>query len=339
MLHKTLIHVRYLFVIIGGLFCSLSVFAETELTIVEKHGALATKGNKIVDKHGTPVSLAGPSLFWSNDGWQGEAFYNAGVVNTVANEWHATVIRAAIGADNAGSVIDSPVTNRFKLKAVIEAAVAEGIYVIVDWHSHYAEQHPEKAIEFFTEIASDYGHLPNVIYEIYNEPLNNTDWETVIKPYAVSLIEAIRKVDPDNLIVVGTQTWSQDVDKAADSPLLGYSNIAYALHFYAGTHKQGLRDRAQRAIDAGLPLFVTEWGTVNANGDGDIDLQESMRWLIFIKNNQLSHLTWSISNKVEGASMIKPEASVWGDWTENDLTANGIFLREIFRAWQTTDAE
>lgn len=313
-----------------------AVVASSNLSIVEKHGALSTQGSKIVDQTGQPVSLAGPSLFWSNDGWQGEAFYNAGVVHTAVHDWRATIIRAAIGVDNDGSVIDSPTTNRFKLNAVLDAAVEEGIYVIVDWHSHYAENHQAEAIAFFTDVAKTYGHLPNVIYEIYNEPLNNTDWDTVIKPYAIAVIDAIRKVDPDNLIVVGTQTWSQDVDKAAKSPLTGYSNIAYALHFYAGTHKQGLRDRAQRAIDAGMPLFVTEWGTVNANGDGDIDLQESMRWLIFIKNNQLSHLTWSISNKVEGASMIKPNASVWGDWTEDDLTPNGIFLREIFRAWEVT---
>ena len=115
--------------------------------------------------------------------------------------------------------------------------------------------------------------------------------------------------------------------------MVGFTNIVYALHFYAGTHRQGLRDRAQSAIDSGLPIFISEWGSVNANGDGEVDIDESMQWLIFAKKNGLSHLSWSISNKVEGASMIKPGASTWGGWTQQELTPNGILIREILRAW------
>lgn len=302
-------------------------------TPVEKHGALSTSGAKLIGEHGQQVSLAGPSLFWSNDGWQGESFYNAGVVATVAKDWKASVIRAAMGVDNNGSFIESPDTNRAKVESVVEAAVDNGIYVIIDWHSHHAEDIEAQAITFFTEMAQQYGHLPNVIYEIYNEPLNVTDWEKTIKPYSENVIKAIRKVDPDNIIIVGTQTWSQDVDKAAKSPLVGFTNIVYALHFYAGTHRQELRDRAQSAIDSGLPIFISEWGSVNANGDGEIDIEESMKWLIFAKQNGLSHLSWSISNKVEGASMIKPGASTWGSWSQQELTPNGVFIREILRAW------
>lgn len=318
-------------------FIASSSFAQetpiTQKTPVEKHGALSTSGAKLIGEHGQQVSLAGPSLFWSNDGWDGESFYNAGVVATVAKDWKASVIRAAMGVDNKGSFIESPDTNRAKVKSVVDAAVDNGIYVIIDWHSHHAEDIEAQAIEFFTAMAKQYGHLPNVIYEIYNEPLRETDWEKTIKPYSEKVIAAIRKVDPDNIIIVGTQTWSQDVDKAAKSPLVGFTNIVYALHFYAGTHRQGLRDRAQTAIDSGLPIFISEWGSVNANGDGEVDIDESMQWLIFAKQNGLSHLSWSISNKVEGASMIKPGASTWGGWTQQELTPNGILIREVLRAW------
>jgi endoglucanase len=332
MLSKTL----YLFNI-GLIFIAYSSIAqqatEHQPSPVELFGALSTSGAKLISENRQPVSLAGPSLFWSNDGWEGEAFYNSGVVTTVAKDWKASVIRAAMGVDNRGSFINSPDVNRAKVKSVVDAAVDNGIYVIIDWHSHHAEDVEEQAIEFFTAMAKQYGHLPNVIYEIYNEPLRDTDWATVIKPYAEKVITAIRQVDPDNIIIVGTQTWSQDVDKAAELPLQGFTNIVYALHFYAGTHGQELRDRAQSAIDKGLPLFISEWGSVNANGDGQVDIDESMKWLVFAKQNGLSQVSWSISNKVEGASMIKPGASTWGGWSQQDLTVNGVFMREVIRAW------
>ena len=80
-------------------------------------------------------------------------------------------------------------------------------------------------------MALEYGAFPNVIYEIYNEPLN-VSWSNVIKPYAMSVISIIREIDPDNLIIVGTPNWSQRVDMAAQDPIVEFENIAYTLHFY-----------------------------------------------------------------------------------------------------------
>ena len=136
-------------------------------------------------------------------------------------------------------------------------------------------------------MARDYGSRNHVIYEIYNEPLQ-ISWSGAIKPYAEAVIAAIRAIDPDNLIVVGTPSWSQDVDAAAADPIAG-PNIAYALHFYAGTHGQFLRDKAQKALDAGAALFVTEWGSVNANGDGAVATSETDAWMDFLKARGISH--------------------------------------------------
>jgi len=186
-------------------------------------------------------------------------------------------------------------------------------------------------------MAKKYGSVPNVIYEIYNEPLADTDWSTTVKPYAEELIARIRAIDPDNLIIVGTQTWAQDVDKAAADPIKGFDNIAYALHFYAGSHKQELRDKAKKALDSGIALMVTEWGSVNANGDGDIDREEAQRWLAFMREHNLSHCMWALNDKKEGASMLKPRTKPDGNWTDADLTAAGLFAKEIVRAWDKTD--
>ncbi|GGY85897.1 hypothetical protein GCM10011613_33620 [Cellvibrio zantedeschiae] len=300
---------------------------------VSTHGALAVKGNQIVGADGKPASFAGPSLFWSNTGWGADRYYNADVVAYVQKEWNATIVRAAIGADKNGGYAADPEGNFAKAERVVDAAIAQGMYVIVDWHSHDAEKNPALAISFFEKIANKYGKTPNLIYEIYNEPLQNVDWSKKIKPYAEQVITKIRAIDPDNLIIVGTQTWSQDVDKAAADPIKGFSNIAYTLHFYAGSHKQDLRDKAQKALDGGIALMITEWGTVNANGDGGVDKKESDLWIAFAKKNNLSMCNWALNDKKEGASQLKPGTAPDGKWTDENLTENGIYVKNMVLNW------
>ncbi len=321
-----------------GLLLSLTLISACatldEHSAVARHGALAVEGNQIVDRQGEAVSLAGPSLFWANNGWGGERFYNAGAVRKVARDWNATLIRAAMGVEANGGYLEDQAGNRAKVETVVEAAIAEGIYVIIDWHSHHAEDHPEAAVEFFTQMAEQYGHQPNVIYEIYNEPLADVSWSETLKPYSEKVIAAIRAKDPDNLIVVGTPSWSQDVDDAAKDPITGYANIVYTLHFYAGTHKQELRDKAKLALDQGLALMVTEWGTVNANGDGGVDEESTQEWLDFMAHHNLSHANWALNAKEESASMLKPNAPTDGSWTEEDLTESGKLVRQVIRDWK-----
>lgn len=305
-------------------------FAQTP---VQKHGNLRISGKHIVDKNGAVTSLAGPSFFWSNTGWGQDRFYTRSAVETFARDWKAGIVRVAIGAQNDGSILKDRRGNLTRAQTVIEAAIDNGLYVIVDWHSHQAERDLGEAQAFFTHIAKRYGHTPNIIYEIYNEPLDTTDWTRTVKPYAERMIRTIRAVDPDNLIIVGTQTWSQDVDKAADNPIRGQSNILYALHFYAATHKDYLREKAEYAINKGLPLIISEWGTVTYSGDGYMDINSSIEWMKFAKKHKLSHLAWAVSDKNESASMLRNGASSNGRWTERDLTPSGRLVRDIMSRW------
>ncbi|MDO3388094.1 glycoside hydrolase family 5 protein [Gilvimarinus sp. SDUM040013] len=306
-------------------------------TAIEEHGALAVSGNRIVDKHQQPVSFAGPSLFWSNTGWSADRYYNPDVINYIQEQWNAPIIRTAIGVDGNGSVISHREENYRKAETVVDAAIKQGMYIILDWHAHHAEKHRAEAIAFFEHFAKNYGEHPNIIYEIYNEPLANTDWNDVIKPYSESLVKSIRTIDPDNLIIVGTQSWSQDVDKAADNPITGYNNIAYTLHFYAGTHKASLREKAQYALNKGVALMVTEWGTVNANGDGGVNRDSTEQWLQFMRENQLSHANWALNDKAEGASMLKPGTPPDGNWSDDDLTESGLYVKSIIKNWHDID--
>jgi endoglucanase/cellulose 1,4-beta-cellobiosidase len=297
---------------------------------------LSTRGSEVLIG-GQPGSVSGSSFFWSNTGWGGERFYNPQAVAWLKRDWNAGIVRAAMGVDAPGGYL-ADAANRQRVVTLVDAAIANDMYVIIDWHSHHAERYRAQAIAFFRDMARRYGDRDNVIYEIYNEPLD-VSWSGTLKPYAEAVIAAIRTIDPDNLIVVGTPHWSQDVDVAAADPITGYANIAYALHFYAGTHHQPLRDKAQAALDKGLPLFVTEWGAVNANGDGDVADDETAAWMAFLQANRISNVNWSITDKAEGAAALMPGASATGGWTETQLTASGARVRAIVRGWPAPDAD
>lgn len=319
-------------VFLFSVLCLLSSVGATAPApdIVSQHGRLQVAGNRIVGTDGKPVSLAGISFGWSQ--WEAARFYNAGTVNWLKQDWHAQIVRAALGLHaEPGSYLQKPDANRARVTKVVDAAIAADLYVIIDWHDHHAHERTDLAVAFFTDMARRYGDRPNVIYEIFNEP-EKISWSRDIKPYAEKVIAAIRAIDPDNLIVVGTPVWSQDVDIAAADPIKD-ANVAYTLHFYAGTHKQELRDKAAKALAAGAALFVTEWGTCEASGNGPIDDASVKAWMDFIRANQLSHCNWAVYDKKETAALVLPRASSKGGWKDKDLSPSGKYVRELLRSW------
>ena len=295
---------------------------------------ITTSGNKVLFG-GQQGSISGNSLFWSNTGWGGEKYYTGQTVAWLKSDWKSNLIRAAMGVDETGGYITDSY-NKTRVTTVVDAAIANNMYVIIDWHSHHAEQYQAQSIAFFKEMATKYGNTNNVIYEIYNEPLQ-VSWSGTIKPYAQAVIAAIRAIDPDNLIVVGTPSWSQDVDVAANDPITGYANIAYTLHFYAGSHGQSLRDKASTALSRGIPLFVTEWGSVNADGAGGVATSETNAWVSFMKTNNISNANWALNDKAEGASALVTGASANGGWTSSQLTASGTLTKSIISGWPATN--
>ncbi|WP_109299345.1 glycoside hydrolase family 5 protein [Aquimarina sp. AU474] len=294
----------------------------TNSSIVDTYGLLKVSGNKIVDKNNNSIQLRGMSLFWSQ--WMGQ-YYTSETVKWLKEDWKCNIVRAAMGVEDSDGYLTNKETEKQKIFTVIDAAIAEGIYVIVDWHSHHAEDHVEDAKSFFSEIAQKYGDQPNIIYEIYNEPLN-VSWVDVLKPYHEQVIAAIRAHDPDNMIICGTRTWSQDVDEVIGNTI-NDNNVAYTLHYYAATHKQFLRDKAQKALDAGIPIFVTEYGITEASGDGSIDTNEAQIWWDFLDQNKISWCNWSIADKQELSAALKSGASGLGNWADDELTDSGKMIR------------
>ena len=320
----------FLFFLLLSISCSSSKDAledekEIDQSPVAIHGQLAVENGTLVDESGDLIQLKGMSLFWSQ--WQPQ-FYNYETVENLVEGWNIELIRAAMAIEHEG-YLENPEREMAKIKKVIEAAIDQGIYVIVDWHDHHAEDHLAEAKQFFSEIAREYGDYPNLIYETYNEPLD-VSWSEVLKPYHEEVIASIRQLDPDNIIVLGTPSWSQRVDLAAEDPLEG-ENLAYTLHFYAGTHRQELRDVAETAINKGLPIFVTEFGTTDANGDGPVYDQETREWMNFMQRHNLSWANWSVADKDESSAALLPGTTPSEIVKEENISTSGKLVRSYIK--------
>jgi endoglucanase len=214
------------------------------------------------------------------------------------------------------------------MNCVIDKAISEGIYVLIDWHDHNAELHLEESKAFFAVMARKYSGVPNVIYEIFNEPAKQS-WE-VVKNYSVEIIKTIRQYDSKNVIVVGSPRWDQDVDVAAADPIRGFDNLVYSFHFYASdpNHQEKLRAKAEMAMDRGLALFVTEWGVGESNGNGEFNREKTGVWLDWMEKNKLSWALWNVTDKNETTAILLPGASEKGEWSENQLTDCGKYVKQ-----------
>lgn len=295
-----------------------------------RHGALHVEGTALTDSHGDPIQLRGMSTH--GIAWFPE-YINPETFRYLRSGWNTNCIRLAMyTAENGGYCTDGSQEELKKLiQGGVEYATELGMYVIIDWHV-LSDQNPltykEEAICFFDEMSKQYADYDNVIYEICNEPNNAGTWESVCA-YAGEVIPVIRANSKNAVILVGTPTWSQDIDQALAAPL-DYDNIMYVLHFYAATHTDWLRERMRTCIESGLPVFVSEFGICDASGNGAVDLEQANAWKELIETYNVSYLCWNLANKNESSSILVPGCSKLSDWNEEDLSEQGRWIRDWF---------
>lgn len=299
-------------------------------TQVKKNGRLSVKGTRLVNSQGKTVVLKGVSTHGIN--WFTQ-YVNKAAFKTLRDNWGVNCIRLAMYTEEYNGYCSGG--NQAELRKLINNGVKYatelGMYVIIDWHI-LSDGNPAKnkkqAMSFFKYMAKKYKNQNNIFYEICNEPNGGTSWNR-IKSYASSVIKTIRKYDKKNIILVGTPTWSQDVDVAADSPIKGYSNIMYTFHFYAATHGDSYRQKVQAAIQKGLPVFVSEFGISESSGNGRIDKNEANKWMQFLKKNKISYVCWSLCNKNESCSLLKSSCSRTGNFKKSDLSQAGLWYKSV----------
>ena len=289
---------------------------------VSYNGNLSVKGTKIVNQYGEKIILKGVSS-------HGLQWFNYLVTDQnikTLKSWNSNVFRLAMYTKEGGYIDNKNIYN--DLIKDIDLVIKNDMYVIVDWHilsDNNPNTYKKEAIEFFNKISSKYKNTPNIIYEICNEPNGNTSWSDV-KSYATDVVKTIRK-NSNNIIIVGTPTWSQDVDKVINNKI-NDKNTMYSLHFYSGTHKEYLRDKAKKALNNNVPIFITEYGVSDASGNGGVYLDEANKWMKFIKNNDLSFVNWSLADKNESSALLKQNNRVIKD---SSLSASGKYIKNILK--------
>ena len=312
--------------------------AATTGVSLDYYGALHVEDGKLVDESGDVAVLTGVSSHGLS--WYPE-YVTPETIESLRNNWGINVIRLAMYTSdyNGYCVAGEDVQNTLKdnIDAAVEAATENDMYVIIDWHilnDSNPNEYKAQAIQFFGEMVRKYEDNENVIYEICNEPNGDTTWEDICN-YANEVIPVIRNVDSDAVILVGTPNWSSDLDSVMEAPL-DYDNIMYTYHFYAGTHKSSARNTLTDALDAGLPVFISEYGFVSADGDGSVDTKEAAKWQDIIDEYQLSSCIWNLSNKAEGSALISSDCDKTADWEEEELSEQGQYFFDMLTTIDTS---
>ena len=293
---------------------------------VKQNGWLRVEGTQLVNEAGQAVILHGMSshgLQWFSQ------FTSENAIGATA-AYGANLFRIAMYTAEGGYLSDRKgVLN--KLCLAVDAAVSRNMYVIIDWHilsDGNPMKHRKAAVSFFRKVSARYADCPNVLYEICNEPNGKGTWKK-IRSYAKAVIPVIRQNSPNCVILVGTPTWSQDVDVAAGNPL-PYPNLMYTCHFYAGEHGEWLRGKIQNALDRGLPVFISEWGTSRATGGGGVYRKESDQWISFMEKHRLSWANWSYCNKKESSAALRKKANAEDGLSQEELTKSGRYVFSRF---------
>lgn len=315
-----------------GIGESEAVIDMDDMTCIERHGALSVDGTQLVDKDGQAIQLRGMSTH--GIAWFPQ-YVNYETFEYMRDEWNINCVRLAMYTYEYGGYCNGG--NQEELKEIIkngvEYATQLGLYVIIDWHV-LNDKNPlvykEDAIAFFEEMSKLYADRDNVIYEICNEPNTTASWKDITE-YANEIIPIIRGNDSNSIILVGTPTWSQDIDEALAEPL-EYDNIMYSLHFYAATHTEWLRSRMETCLEGGLPIFINEFGICDASGNGVIDFEQAEQWKELIEKNNISYICWNLSNNNESSAIIKSGCIKLSGWAEEELSEQGKWISAWFKS-------
>jgi len=300
---------------------------------VAAHGALRVDGTCLRDAQGEITVLRG----MSSHGLQWYPRFINGAAMQTLKSWGANVQRLALYTQASEAYLKEPERNLDYLYMGIESVLSADMYVIVDWHilkDGDPNEYRQEAQAFFREISAHYGDDPALIYEICNEPNGSTTWEDITR-YAEAVIPVIRESAPNALILVGMPHYCTDITGPINAPL-PYENIMYTMHRYIDVSTEAPCDTRliEKATEAALPIFVSEWGT-GADGEQTEEeesgnYQENARAFIdYMDEHSISWTAWSLSNKAESHSILKADCTKYSGWTQEDLTAFGRLIYSV----------
>ena len=342
-----------------ALLAALPVAAEpmSRRTPVAANGHLATRDNHMVNEQGEPIQLRGVCTHGLQ--WFGSLYENGEAIEAAADEWGADVIRLSVYVYEGG-YLDHPELKPKDFDAMIDnivrACIKSGVYCIIDWHVHHPGDpafYLDDAKAFFEKMSRRYAGIPNVLYEIANEP-NATglegvvdgryvEWEDIVR-YADDIIPIIRKNSPKALVLVGTPSWSsfglsskRDWRQVVDNRLK-HENVAYVFHFYAAGHSFHAKIDQ---IAEHLPLFATEWAAATWETDSQNDIVKTKPWLEMIDRRKISWTYWTFATGKSVFSVLDGTTTPNGPFspTGDNVTDTGRLVYSLLNTPRDTWAQ
>ncbi|PST82679.1 cellulase [Pedobacter yulinensis] len=295
------------------------------------NGRLKVVGTSLVNQQGQPIQLRGMSTHGLQ--YRGNC-YNDQSLDLLINSWGADVLRISTYIQEGGYETKPEYFTQF-VDELVEKCYQRGSYALIDWHMlHPGDPNANTAMAktFFEHVSKKHASKGNVLYEICNEP--NSDkypvtW-ALIKNYAEQLIPVIRRNDPGSVIIVGTPEFASRPDQVIGNALTD-QNVMYTMHFYAADKNKPDQDARMRfvqtALDGGIPVFVTEFGTQDGWGDGENDFVKSQQWLRFLAERKVSWINWNFSDSPRSGAAWKTGTCPNGPWTEDKLKDAGKWIR------------
>ena len=123
---------------------------------------------------------------------------------------------------------------------------------------------------------------------------------------------------------------------------LKHDNVMYAFHFYAKEHNEGFEKDGKPDyynmyaymydVLGKLPVFCSEFGLCEANGNGELDPDRTDKWLLMLSGNNagkqvVSFCNWSFSDNERSSSALNPGACAREAW--NDVTPSGDYIKRV----------
>jgi hypothetical protein len=335
---------------------------------------LHTEGNKILNNRGQEVRLTGVnicSLEWNSRGDN----VLASTYEVFAN-WNCNIARLPLSQDRwFGRISDWSTPNpsdggaqyRKIVDDVVKLAVSFGKYIELDLHwSNAGEwgknigQHSmpdENSLEFWIDVAKKYANNSAVLFNLYNEPRDIT-WEvwknggvitevenrgkdnekrlTYTTPGHQKILNEIRALGANNVIIAGGLDWAYDLRGIAGAFALedtsAGNGIIYDSHIYPWKEWDGRNHDTKVLIIANkYPVVI---GEIGLDLEGEWGAISRPFWL-------KSMLDWMDTNKLNWTGWCfhtSATPNMISDWQFTPTRHHGAVLKERMLSYPNTNS-
>lgn len=307
------------------------------------HGKISKQGNKIIDKNGNVMMLQGIGTHSISEY---NSLYTAESVRTL-KYYGINLIRISVylsdiyASQSEGRMIKGWLNHSDELKPIIENLIDittdEGMYILLDFHTYHAFDGGDCTVyqteqeEFFRYFSDKYSENDNILYELHNEPYQNTASELL--PSVASCCDIIRSNNADAIIVCGH---GKDGSYTANTVFNTKNNLDIFIspHLYTG---EQTTDNIKNLVTNNIPIFVSEWGNSSLSGSDIPNDSRAYDFFSFLHTKKIANALWKWTYQDMDTSVLihdiyaEKYAYKYGGYADGMLSHNGrLYFRNTF---------